>query len=97
LPRTVEISAADRDWLRKNHTTQSYDAMARRLGCCTDTLKRILVRMELQEFDGAKYQVRREAVVKTWTRPCMKCGSEKKRPKNHYFCDPCRRRMGYEE
>jgi rRNA maturation endonuclease Nob1 len=97
MPRHVELSSTDEDYLKQNHTTLSYNQMADDIGCCTDTLKRILVRLGLQEFDGAKYQLRREADLKTWTRPCMGCGSEKKRPKNHYFCKACRRERGYED
>jgi hypothetical protein len=96
MPRVVQVSAKDLDWLRKNHQTQSYPAMAKRLGCCVDTLKRILVRESLQEFDGAKYQIKEKVdAAKLWTRPCMKCGQAEERPKFWYFCRSCRKRMGY--
>ncbi len=97
MPRSVNLSAADKKWLKNNHTTQSYTAMANRIGCCTDTLKRILVRMKLRDFDGAKYQVRRDAETQLWSRPCLSCGADEPRPKNHYFCPACRRQLGYEE
>jgi hypothetical protein len=90
-----QISLADDDllWLRSSHKSHTYTGMAKRIGCCVDTLKRILVREGLQEFEGAKYQVRIKQ--KMWMRPCVRCNSEQVRPKNHYFCKPCRRTMGY--
>jgi hypothetical protein len=97
MPRNVRVSDADLTWLRENHNTEPYSEMARRIGCCVDTLKRILVREGLQEFDGAKYQVRRDFEEKQWTRPCMSCGDTHKRPKNWFFCKPCRKDMGYED
>lgn len=97
MPRTVSVSDADLDWLRSNHDVHSYSDMAQRIGCCVDTLKRILVREGLQEFNGAKYQVRRDFEEKTWSRPCMSCGSKELRPKNWFFCKSCRKQMGYED
>jgi hypothetical protein len=97
MPRIVSVSDADLDWLRSNHDAHSYSDMAQRIGCCVDTLKRILVREGLQEFNGAKYQVRRDFEEKTWDRPCMSCGSKEVRPKNWFFCKGCRKQMGYED
>ncbi len=97
VPKSVSVSDADLNWLRQNHDSHPYSELAARIGCCVDTLKRILVREGLQEFDGAKYQVRRDFEEKTWTRPCMSCGCQKKRPKNWFFCRPCRKEMGYED
>lgn len=97
MPRPVVITDEDRQWLRQHHHHHSYSVLAQRLGCCTDTLKRILAREGLQEFDSAKYAVCPTRHTKTWSRPCMGCGSTKPRPKNHYFCKPCRRGMGYED
>lgn len=97
MPKTVLLTDDDKVWLKQNHSKQSYNSMARRIGVCSDTLKRILVREGLQEFDGAKYQCSRDTNVKMWTRPCNSCGSTELRPKNYYFCTPCRRRMGYED
>lgn len=93
MPRQISLEEVDLIWLRKEHHEQTYTGMAKRIGCCVDTLKRILVREGLQEFEGAKYQVR--AKQEMWTRPCVKCNSKQVRPKNHYFCKPCRRTMGY--
>lgn len=97
MPRSIRVSDADLAWLRENHRNEPYAEMARRMGCCVDTLKRILVREGLQEFDGAKYQVRRDFEDKLWTRPCMSCGNTDPRPRNWFFCKPCRKDMGYEE
>jgi hypothetical protein len=97
MPRVIRVTDADLSWLQKNHRTTNYSEMARRIGCCVDTLKRILVREGLQEFDGAKYQVRRNFEEILWSRPCMSCGDTHKRPKNWFFCKPCRKDMGYED
>ncbi len=97
LPKVVRVKDTDLNWLRDNHNKHSYTDMAERIGCCVDTLKRILVREGLQEFDGAKYQVRRDFSGKTWVRPCMSCGDTEERPKNWFFCRPCRKKMGYED
>ena len=40
-------------YMLDNHYT--YRAMANYVGCCTDTLKRILVREDMADFEGAKY------------------------------------------
>ncbi len=97
MPRSVSVSDTDLRWLRKNHFNKSYSELAQRMGCCVDTLKRILVREGLQEFEGAKYQVRRDFEGKTWNRPCMSCRAPEERPKNWFFCRSCRKTMGYED
>ena len=48
---------------------------------CVDTLKRILVREGLRDFEGAKYVVARKVTVAMWERPCMDCKSTELRPK----------------
>ena len=97
MPRKVLIREADLEWLYATHRMLSYTDLAAGIGCCTDTLKRILVREGLQEFDGAKYQVRRGHDVPQWNRPCIDCGSPERRPRNWFFCRSCRDRLGYEE
>lgn len=92
MPKRVPLSHDDIEWLRENHESMSFTAMAQRLGCCTDSLKRILVRQGLRDFDGAKYQLNRNATQSYWTRPCISCGDPERRPRNWYFCRDCRRK-----
>ncbi len=66
-----------------------YAEMARHIGCCTDTLKRILHRHSIVKFQGAKYQSRNELQGPQWTRPCMRCKSTEERPKWQFFCSVC--------
>lgn len=98
MPKMVRVTDANLTWLKENHDTETYIDMAKRLDCCVDTLKRILVREDLQDFDGAKYQVRTKIdPSKMWKRPCMTCGEEEERPRFWYFCNKCRKTMGYTE
>ena len=97
MPKHIRVNDADLNWLRSNHHAHSYTDLAAHIGCCVDTLKRILVREGLQEFDGAKYQVRRDFDEKFWERPCMSCKTPEKRPKNWFFCRACRKELGYED
>lgn len=90
LPKRVELTPETIEWLRRNHDKLPYPVQARRCNVCLDTLKRILVRLDLADFPGAKYQVSRRAIVRTWTRPCMLCGNTKPRPVNVYVCDSCK-------
>lgn len=72
----------------------SYRAMAKMFGVCTDTLKRMLVREGLAEFEGAKYVVgSKGSDYVMWKRPCMKCKDETPRPKWQYICDRCKRNV----
>lgn len=73
----------------------SYRAMAKEFDCCTDTLKRILVREGLAEFDGAKYAISplHKSHAEMWRRPCMRCKDDTPRPKWQYFCDACKSRQ----
>lgn len=81
-------------WLRAAVDGEiAYSDMAAHVGCCTDTLKRILHRHGIADFEGAKYQ-KKEDVTK-WKRPCSDCGSTKPRPKWQFRCNPClERRRG---
>lgn len=88
MPKVVRLSEADEAWLHANHHHLSPRQMADRIGVCVDTLKRILVRRGLANFEGAKY-VATDRRAK-WTRPCIGCRCTKPRPRGLYFCDPCR-------
>lgn len=97
MPRPVVIPAGKMAWLYKNHKRKSYAEQARYLKINVDTLKRILVRERLQEFEGAKYQLPRDHDLKTWERPCLICDDRTPRPKWHFYCTQCRKNLGYEE
>mgnify|MGYP001224558597 FL=1 len=97
MPKPIEIGPTNLRWLRENHRKTTYSDMSDRIGVCVDTLKRILVREGLQEFDGAKYQLRRDVGVAMWNRPCLECSNEELRPKNWFYCRTCRKKRGYEE
>lgn len=87
MSKKVKLSEDDIAWLTEHHTRMTYHALARRFGVCTDTLKRILVRNNLQTFAGAKYQIKPDVV--TWRRPCIVCGCTTRRPRNQYKCSSC--------
>lgn len=93
MPRKVSMTEQDKEWLRQNHAHFSYSTLAKRFGCHTDTLKRILVREGLQDFTGAKYALPANSHTLMWNRPCMACGDDKPRPKGLYFCDSCRDKL----
>jgi hypothetical protein len=84
------LSDEQEKWLAKSHHLYSHQELADQIGCCVDTLKRILMRRDLQFFPGAKYQSR--AAIPTWSRPCQNCGCTKLRPKFQYRCNTCHER-----
>lgn len=95
MGRKIELSGEQVQWLRDNHEGLTFVDMAAEIGVCVDTLKRILVRLELRHFDAAKY-VRPRSVTEqqpTWSRPCSGCGCTKPRAKWQFFCDPCHERQ----
>ena len=96
MPRRVTISRVQMDWLHSHHARTTYAQMARKLGVNVDTLKRILQREGLREFEGAKYQLSRENTTAMWDRPCMACGDTKSRPRHWYYCVDCRLANGWE-
>lgn len=90
MPKQISVTQAQLDWLEEAvDDGTSYTAMAEKIGCNVDTLKRILMRNKLAFFEGAKYVVARETTVKMWNRACMTCGSKEERPKWQYICDGC--------
>lgn len=86
------ISGEDReallDMLEDGYT---YKQMASFMEVCTDTLKRILVREGLAEFNGAKYAIApsHKSQMPTWDRKCLKCKRMYTLPKWQYICDKC--------
>ena len=87
MSRKVKLSNEELAWLKSNHDKFSHHDLAERYSCCVDTIKRILMRLNLQYFPGAKYQTR--PTLPTWKRPCLMCGSTISRPRNQYKCDDC--------
>jgi len=87
-----QLSTEERDYLEQAlDYDYSYAEMAAHIGVCTDTLKRILQREGLAEFDGAKYAISpsHSNMVEMWSRPCMKCGDTEPRRKWQYICCRC--------
>ena len=70
----------------------SYRAMAKDFDVCTDTLKRMLVREGLAEFNGAKYAMNPylKSEDQVWDRPCLRCKDKTPRPKWQYICERCK-------
>jgi len=89
VPRKVEMPDELMLWLKENHRALSHKELADEVGCCVDTLKRILHREGLQFFKGAKYVAINENPLKMWDRPCIRCKCTKPRPKNQYICSRC--------
>ncbi len=91
MPRPIDVGENELAYLRNAvESKTTYQRMADEIGCCVDTVKRILQRHDIAQFDGAKYAVPVETLVQTWTRACSDCGCEKPRPKWQYRCDPCK-------
>ena len=87
LRRAAPLSPQTLDWLRSNKD-KPISLISKHLGVCEDTAKRVLARNGLRTFDGAKYAIPPQS--KLWTRPCIRCRSTIPRPKNLFFCNPCR-------
>ena len=90
MSKRFSMSTEQANWLKENHSKHTNAHLARQLGCCVDTSKRIMMKMELAYFPGAKYHYRSKP--KVWSRPCMICGCTKSRPINQYRCTPCHER-----
>lgn len=101
MSRKTKLPDGEVAWLKEFHNKYTHKELAERYEVCVDTLKRILMRLNLQYFPGAKYQIKPS--LKKWRRPCLMCGCTKPRPKNQYRCEPCldkeadARRIAYEE
>lgn len=88
MSKQTYVSEEQLAWLRAAVAANvTRRAMARYLGCCEDTARRILHRNGILEFDGAKFYSPPPTIM--WNRPCSNCGSTTTRPKNQYRCDDC--------
>jgi len=85
------VIKADIEQLKRNWAAQMpLKQMASEVGCCVDTLKRILNREGIAIFPAAKYQTSKRQRQQVWERPCLSCGSKKPRPKWQYICNKCK-------
>ena len=82
-PITPEVE----QYLKLNHKLHTHKELAQHIGCCIETVRRALMRLELEVIYGAKYQ--RRQPPKKWKRPCIICGCTKQRPKSQYKCNAC--------
>ncbi|CAB5220353.1 hypothetical protein UFOVP235_45 [uncultured Caudovirales phage] len=89
MPRRVSTSSEQIQWLKDaKRKGVSYLEMSKYIGCCEDTLKRILVRYDIATFSSEKYN----AIAftgKQWQRPCNICRCTKSRPRFQFTCDSC--------
>jgi len=90
MSRKIILSPIELDWLKENHSDFTHQEIAERYSICIDTAKRTLMRLKLQYFPGAKYQIKPQPPK--WQRPCIICGSKSERAKNQYKCDGCTER-----
>ena len=81
------ITPSVEQWLKLNHKRYTHKELAAHIGCCIETVRRALMRLELEVIYGAKYQ--RRQPPKKWSRPCSVCGCKKSRPKFQYRCNAC--------
>ena len=89
MPRRVPTTPEQIDWLKDaKRRGLPYAAMASFIGCCEDTLKRILVRHNIATFSSEKYNAI-SFTGPTWERPCNRCKFTKPRPKFQFTCDAC--------
>ena len=91
MGKQTELTAEQLAYLKLS-VSQNVPAtvMAAHIGCCTDTLKRILMRHKLAHYEGAKYATSVSSSIKYWSRPCLRCKDAKPRPKWQYVCDACK-------
>jgi hypothetical protein len=95
MPRKIPVTQETVAWLANAVDSQMpLDRMAAHVGCCLDTLKRILMRHELMEFSGAKYIPSRRHRAAFWERRCLTCRTIKKLPRNKFMCLECKVRHG---
>lgn len=105
MGRSATVTEEQLDWMRSYYSRMdeqahrklrdgekelTYAEMARTIGYCVDTLKRILMRNQIATYHSEKFAVCYSRKSTTWTRPCMRCKSTKPRPKQKYICDKCK-------
>jgi transposase-like protein len=83
------LTPEERQYVLDSLDRISYVEMARTLGMSTDTLKRILHRERIREFDAAKFVAAEDIEYIMWERPCMDCKDTTPRPKWIYYCEAC--------
>lgn len=81
------ITSDVEQFLKDNHKQHTHKELAQIIGCCIETVRRALVRLDLEVIHGAKYQ--RRLPPKKWGRPCIICGCKKQRPKMQFKCQAC--------
>jgi hypothetical protein len=87
MPRVYALAPEDEQYLKRYHNHHSFVEMAKRLRCDVVTVKRILVKLGLRDFENPKFYARRR--LEEWSRPCLRCRDDTPRPKNQYVCDRC--------
>jgi len=93
MGRRIRLSATQLNWLANNKDRLTDQDMADEIGCCVDTLRRILMREGLAHYGAAKYVVAESRRQEKWARPCLICKTTKPRPKWQYVCNRCKKRQ----
>jgi TorA maturation chaperone TorD len=93
MGKRIEITKKQRAWLKRNKTNLTDQELADHIGCCIDTLRRILMREGLAHYDAAKYVVAESRRQRKWCRPCLVCGTKEERPLWQYVCARCKKRQ----
>ncbi len=95
MTKKIVLNQRQRQLLKRQlRRNEPYTDMAASIGCCVDTLKRILHREDLRRFDGAKYAVSpsNRNNASTWCRPCLACGDDAPRARWQYLCLVCKKK-----
>jgi hypothetical protein len=93
MGRRIELTRAQLKWLTDNADYLTEQDLADHVGCCIDTLRRILMREGIRFYDNAKYVVAESRRQKRWARPCLICKTKEPRPKWQYVCNRCKKRQ----
>ena len=93
----IRLTKRQLQWLKRNQSRRSYAEQAEHMGVSIDTLKRLLHKHGIRQFDGAKYARLPSEDAPRWKRPCLSCGSTEERERTLYMCGKCRARLGYSD